>query len=156
MIAEYGWAFRGRLRGAIFGKLMAGGSPFAGEMVERPIYRGVTTGLNEAFVIDGSTRAKLIQMDTASGAYIKPFIRGEDLRTWYQRRQGSLADWTCQPVGQTHIMGSIWTEHKAWERVQATIPALPNIYCHSLPPHENGWIRVTTGGNSALDYYDDF
>ncbi len=50
-------------------------------------FRGVTTGRNEAFVIDGSTRSALISNDPASSAIIKPWLEGKDLIRWGQERR---------------------------------------------------------------------
>lgn len=46
------------------------------------VSRGITTGLNEAFVIDGKTRARLIAEDAKSLDIIKPFMRGNDVKRW--------------------------------------------------------------------------
>lgn len=45
-------------------------------------YRGLLTGLNEAFVIDRATRDKLIAADSKSVELLKPFIEGKDLKKW--------------------------------------------------------------------------
>lgn len=50
-------------------------------------FRGVTTGRNDAFVIDGTTRDALISSDPASRAIIKPWIEGKDLVRWGQERR---------------------------------------------------------------------
>ena len=46
------------------------------------IYRGITTGLNAAFVIDGATRRALIDADPKSAELIKPVLRGRDIQRW--------------------------------------------------------------------------
>ncbi|BAZ24212.1 putative type II DNA modification enzyme [Kalymmatonema gypsitolerans NIES-4073] len=43
-----------------------------GEYVNRKIYRGVLTGFNKAFIIDGAKRAELIAQDSRSAEIIKP------------------------------------------------------------------------------------
>jgi len=48
------------------------------------VYRGVTTGLNNAFVIDSHVKQRLIEQDPGSALLIKPYVRGEDLHPWYQ------------------------------------------------------------------------
>ncbi len=53
------------------------------------IYRGVTTGLNDAFVIDGATRQALIKEDPNSAEIIKPVLRGRDIKR-YQARWADL------------------------------------------------------------------
>ncbi len=47
------------------------------------IYRGILTGLNEAFIIDGETRAKLISQDPKSAEIIKPILRGKDIKRYH-------------------------------------------------------------------------
>ncbi|WP_180129141.1 Eco57I restriction-modification methylase domain-containing protein [Rhodoferax sp. BLA1] len=54
------------------------------------IYRGVTTGFNDAFVIDTNTRAQLIEQDPKSAELIKPYLRGKDISRW---RAGSSDIW---------------------------------------------------------------
>ena len=55
---------------------------------EVSIYRGVTTGLNAAFIIDDDTRQELIAADPKSAEIIKPIVRGRDIRRWHLRRAG--------------------------------------------------------------------
>ena len=45
-------------------------------------YRGIKTGLNEAFMIDNDTRMALIEKDKRSAELIKPLLWGEDIRRW--------------------------------------------------------------------------
>ncbi|HEY9850829.1 MAG TPA: Eco57I restriction-modification methylase domain-containing protein [Leptolyngbyaceae cyanobacterium] len=52
------------------------------------IYRGVTTGFNEAFLIDSATKETLIQIDPKSAEIIKPFLRGQDIRRWIPNWEG--------------------------------------------------------------------
>lgn len=51
-------------------------------------YRGVLTGLNEAFLIDAETREKLINADPASAELIKPYLRGENVERWFPNWPG--------------------------------------------------------------------
>ena len=46
------------------------------------INRGITTGLNEAFIIDEETKDKLIKEDKKSAELIKPLIRGRDINRY--------------------------------------------------------------------------
>jgi type I restriction-modification system DNA methylase subunit len=45
-------------------------------------YRGVTTGLNEAFLIDTPTKERLVCEDPRSAEIIKPYLRGQDIKRW--------------------------------------------------------------------------
>lgn len=62
-------------------KLRAAGKPL-GEYVNGRFYRGILTGLNEAFVIDETTRQLLIGEDARSEELIKPWLRGRDIKKW--------------------------------------------------------------------------
>ena len=55
-----------------------------GEWCDGRFYYGIKTGLNEAFVINGVTRAKLIGTDKTGNVekIIKPFLRGRDVKRW--------------------------------------------------------------------------
>ncbi|GCA68488.1 hypothetical protein MiYa_00002 [Microcystis aeruginosa NIES-2519] len=62
-------------------KLQKVGTPL-GEYVKGSLYRGIITGLNEAFVIDKITRDRLISEHRSSEEVIKPFLRGRDVKRW--------------------------------------------------------------------------
>ncbi len=51
-------------------------------------YRGVLTGFNEAFLIDGMTRDRLVREDRNSIDIIKPYLRGQDIKRWSPEWQG--------------------------------------------------------------------
>ncbi len=46
------------------------------------INRGILTGLNEAFIIDGAKRAELIAADPKSEEIIVPLVRGKDIKRY--------------------------------------------------------------------------
>ncbi len=50
-------------------------------------YRGLLTGLNDAFVLDHSTQERLVNEDPRSASLIKPFLRGENLKKWHVHAQ---------------------------------------------------------------------
>ena len=76
-----GWNLESQVVQALMEKLRAIGVPL-GEYVKGRFYRGVLTGLNEAFVIDSTTRKNLISKDPNSAELIKPWLRGRDIRKW--------------------------------------------------------------------------
>ncbi|MEG4034329.1 Eco57I restriction-modification methylase domain-containing protein [Microcoleus sp. S36b_A4] len=45
-------------------------------------YRGILTGLNEAFLIDEATKNSLVQADPKSAEIIKPLLRGQNIKRW--------------------------------------------------------------------------
>lgn len=52
-----------------------------------PLY-GIKTGFNEAFLIDASTRDRLVTEDPRSAEIIKPYLRGQDVERWYAPATG--------------------------------------------------------------------
>ena len=46
------------------------------------IYRGITTGLNDAFIIDNQTKEALVAQDPRSAEVIKRIVRGRDIRRY--------------------------------------------------------------------------
>jgi type I restriction-modification system DNA methylase subunit len=46
------------------------------------IYRGILTGFNDAFYIDGKTKSLLIEKDSRSQEIISPLLRGRDITAW--------------------------------------------------------------------------
>ncbi len=45
-------------------------------------FLGIKTGFNEAFLIDESTKKRLIQSDPQAAQIIKPYLRGQDIKRW--------------------------------------------------------------------------
>jgi hypothetical protein len=76
-----GWRLVSHEVDALLTKLRNTGTAL-GEYVQGRFYRGVLTGFNEAFVIDGKKRAELIAADPKSEEIIKPFLRGRDVKRW--------------------------------------------------------------------------
>ena len=84
-LADSGWALAEPGLLALRRKIEAAGTPLR-DYLKKGLYRGVTTGLNEAFVIDAATRERLMAEDPASADLIRPWLRGRDVRRW-------RADW---------------------------------------------------------------
>jgi hypothetical protein len=57
------------------------------EVVGGRVYRGITTGFNEAFVVDRPTRDRLIREHKPSAQILKPFLRGRDVKRWCAESQ---------------------------------------------------------------------
>ena len=57
-------------------------------MLRYAIYRGITTGLNEAFIVDNQTKGALVAADPKSAEILKPVVRGRDIRRYKAVWQG--------------------------------------------------------------------
>jgi len=53
-----------------------------GDVVDDQILRGIVTGLNEAFLIEGETKKELMNNDPDSEDLIKPLVRGDDMERY--------------------------------------------------------------------------
>jgi adenine-specific DNA-methyltransferase len=76
-----GWQLEPPTQRLLLERLRKSGKPL-GDYCGGRFYRGVLTGLNEAFVISREQRDALIAEDPASAAIIKPFLRGRDVKRW--------------------------------------------------------------------------
>lgn len=76
-----GWRLEGEATQRLLDKLRRAGRPL-GDYVGGRFYRGVLTGLNEAFVVDRATRDRLIAEHPSSAELLKPFLRGRDVKRW--------------------------------------------------------------------------
>ena len=62
-------------------KLRNAGKPLH-EFVAARVYRGITTGFNDAFIVDRTTRDSLIHEHKSSTEVLKPYLRGKDVGRW--------------------------------------------------------------------------
>jgi len=74
-----GWSLTDEKSENLLNKIKSKGVPLV-EYVQGKIYRGVLTGLNEAFVIDDITRKRIVKEDPKSKEVIKPFALGRDIK----------------------------------------------------------------------------
>ncbi len=133
-------------------KIQSRGIPL-GEYVNGKIYRGVLTGLNEAFVIDRETRDRLITEDPRSEEIIKPFLAGRDIKR-YQKPQSDRF-LILFPKGFTNEKGNF--PKRPWYWLTENYPA---IAYHLKPFEEKGKKRFDKGDYwwelRACDYYEEF
>ena len=82
-----GWRLTSPTTLNLLEKLRNAGKPL-GEYVKGRFYRGITTGLNEAFVVDRAMRNLLIAEHQSSAEVLKPFLRGRDVKRWQTENMG--------------------------------------------------------------------
>ena len=83
---EAPWSILSRTEQSIMDKMYAVGTPLKEWDIE--IYRGITTGCNDAFVIDNQTKEALVEEDPKSSEIIKPVLRGRDIRRYQANWEG--------------------------------------------------------------------
>lgn len=83
-ISDEAWVVASDIEQQIKAKIEAKGIPLKAWDIS--IYRGVLTGLNEAFIINTETKERLCNEDPKSAEIIKPILRGRDIKRY-------VADW---------------------------------------------------------------
>jgi hypothetical protein len=147
-----GWSLVNSGTQKLLDKLRTIGTPL-GEYVQGEIYRGVLTGLNEAFVIDEEIRNRLIVEDPKSAELIKPFVAGKDIKRYafllVQRYLITI------PKGWTRKESN--NSKNKWEWFERSYPA---IAAHLKPFETQGQKRYDKGEYwwelRACDYYNEF
>ena len=105
------WVILSPVEQRVLGKMKTKGTPLS--QWPLTINRGVTTGYNQAFIIDQTTRDALISEDPNADDIIKPILRGRDLRP-YQDKWADLyviatiparnIDITSYPAVMRHLL----------------------------------------------------
>lgn len=80
-LAPDAWRLESTAKLKLLERIKAVGVPL-GQHVGKQLYRGITTGLNRAFVVDRETRDQLIADHPGSKDVLKPFLRGRDIQRW--------------------------------------------------------------------------
>ena len=131
-LAEGGWSLARPALLRLRARIEEAGTPLR-DYLKEGLYRGVLTGLNDAFVIDEDTRARLIAEDPKSAELIKPWLRGKDIRRW-------RADWS-----DLYVIAIASSANTSWpwssERTETDAAVIfketyPSIY-HHLSRFEN-------------------
>jgi hypothetical protein len=106
-------------------KLHRAGKPlrdFSGARVAR----GLTTGLNEAFVVDLATRDRLIREHKSSAELLKPYIRGKDIDRW----RAQFAEQFVVKIESSENKAHPWSGKSEREAERLFAKAYPAIYSH--------------------------
>jgi len=152
-LREEGWTLDRPEVLRLMAKLREKGVPL-GEYVNGRFYRGILTGLNEAFVIDEATRKRLIQEDPKSKEIIKPWLRGRDIKKWRAEWDGLY----LIAIASSANRDWPWSGKKNSEAIfSKTYPA---IYDHFLQ-HKEALVRRDDQGTywwelRSCAYYAEF
>ncbi|MFH1314705.1 MAG: DNA methyltransferase, partial [Candidatus Eisenbacteria bacterium] len=75
------WSLENPAVEALMEKIRSNGVP-VGDLLGVKPFRGVTTGLNEAFMMDKATKDRILAEDRSAGELLRPYLRGQDLKRW--------------------------------------------------------------------------
>ena len=149
-LADKGWALVNEKVNTLLNKLKNNGVALK-KYTNDKFYRGVLTGLNEAFVIDKATRDRLIAESPKSAEVIKPFLAGRDVKRYTIHFQERYLIFTRRGIEID------------------VYPAIKNhleSYRERLEPKPKGWTDNWKGRKSgaykwyeiqdSIDYYQEF
>lgn len=150
-LSDDGWALVDKKTQILLEKLRKTGIPL-GEYINGKIYRGVLTGLNEAFVIDAETRDRLIAEDPKSANLIKPFLLGRDIKRYQTPRSNHYlifarrgVDIKNYPLIEKHLVGFK-------ERLMPKSMDWKGEKWEGRKPGSYKWYEI----QDSIDYYKEF
>ena len=125
LLKKEGWVLEDPSLIRLFERLMNSGTPL-GEYVGDRINRGITTGLNEAFVINQQKRDDLIAEDPNSEQIIKPWLRGKDIERWHADSSGLylIAVQNSGDAGTHNVWAGAESEDHARNQFRDAYPAI--------------------------------
>jgi predicted type IV restriction endonuclease len=118
-LEDKGWSLSNELSRRLLEKVKSSGTPLK-EYVGGKVFRGIITGLNEAFVVNEETRRRLVEEDPRSIELIRPFLLGKDVK-----RYSALKE-----TRYLILLRNGWTREKApkgsdrWEWFKTSYPAV--------------------------------
>lgn len=125
-LSDSAWELETEQVAGLRAKLSAGGTPLK-DYAGCDIYRGVLSGLTDAFVVDKKTRNQIIEDDPKSDAVLRPFVQGTSLRPWHLKESDSYL--ITIPSSANHKWP--WSDSDSAESEFAE--EYPGIYAHLIP-----------------------
>jgi adenine-specific DNA-methyltransferase len=147
---DKGWSLTDESVQHLLNKLRSKGVPL-GEYVNGKIYRGVLTGLNEAFVIDAETKARLIAEDARSAELIKPFLFGRDIKRYENPIHKKYLIFSKRGI-KIDNYPAIKNHLKKYEERLTPRPKDWNGDWNGRKPGSYKWYEI----QDAVDYYEEF
>lgn len=154
-LRKSGWTLVPELEQQVFEKIQNQGVSLE-KYVDKKIYYGIKTGLNTAFVIDEKIRRNIIEEDSKSVEFIKPYLAGREVRNYKPVKPKQYVilipnGWTREKLGETV------TEDHAWEYLQTNYKAITNY----IEQYRERAKRRSDKGDfwwelRACSYYDKF
>jgi hypothetical protein len=121
-LAASGWQLEPQAERQLLARIRAGGTPL-GKLINGRVTRGITTGLNDAFVVDDEERVDLISCDPAVERIIVPYLGGREVKRWHVEPSGN---WIIKIESSANVKHP-WTDlpdSKAEERFRETWPSV--------------------------------
>ncbi|HKJ44960.1 MAG TPA: TaqI-like C-terminal specificity domain-containing protein, partial [Balneolales bacterium] len=150
-LPKEGWTLIDESAQKLLEKLKNVGMPLH-EYVGGKIYRGILTGLNEAFVIDEKTKNHLISEDPDSAELIKPFLRGRDIKRYEKPISGNYLIFTKRGIDIKQYPAILNYLKKFKTRLEPRPTDISSIEWKGRKPGNYKWYEI----QDAIDYYEEF
>jgi hypothetical protein len=159
------WTILSPIEQSIKRKIEAVGTPLRDWEIR--INYGIKTGCNDAFIIDGATRARLIAADPKSAEIIRPILRGRDIKRYgYEfANQYIIAllpsqnyDIDDYPSVKEYLLSAEWSDEVprgyGKEKLEQTGAEhiINGIKFKARKPTNNKWFET----QDQIGYWDDF
>lgn len=117
-----GWQIEPQAQRGLLERVQAVGRPLL-NFVDGGVSRGITTGLNDAFVLSSGERAELIAKHPASNRIIVPYLGGREVKRWHVDSSGN---WLIKLESSANVKHpwSGMTDGEAEECFRKTWPAI--------------------------------
>lgn len=156
MFTKEAWVLEPKPVMELLAKIRRNGVPLAEYAGVKP-YRGILTGLNEAFLIDTAKRAELVRADPACAELIKPYLRGQDIERWWSPDSGLFMILLKSSGNHPWPWANATDRHEAEAIFAETYPSL---YMHMQTFEAALKLRLDQGRFwwelRACDYYKKF
>ncbi len=125
------------------------------QYLEKGTYRGILTGLSQAFLITEETKNRILSSDPMASSYIHPFLQGRDVKPYVSPEATNYLllfekGFTKKNIGEV-------TEEEAWNWLSKKHPSITTWL---NPFAEKGRKRTDKGDYwwevRACDYYEEF
>ena len=87
-LASSAWQIEPQAQRGLLERVQAVGRPLL-NLVDGRVSRGITTGLNDAFVLNNEERAELVTKHPASVRIIVPYLGGREVKRWHVDSSGN-------------------------------------------------------------------
>jgi adenine-specific DNA-methyltransferase len=150
-----GWQLEPQVKRDLLERILNAGKPLS-DLIDGELYRGITTGFNDAFVVDSDQRKHLIQEHSSAKELLVPFLRGKDIERWSSIESGL---WLIKIPSSENVKHP-WTgrDPQAAERVFEN--SYPSIYRHLIQFRSELVQRYDQGHFfwelRSCRYWDDF
>ncbi|MCB1153831.1 Eco57I restriction-modification methylase domain-containing protein [bacterium] len=128
---------------ALMDKIKRVGVPLKEYAGDKP-YRGVVTGLNDAFLVDEAIKNALVEADPNCSLHLRPFLRGQDIKRWapdWANLWMLYIPWTFNTDSCPAIMEHLWKH-------QTKLASRPEVRQGRFP-----WYAMS---RYAADYIQEF